>query len=340
MTYRVPFLSVSGPDGTDQLQAWGSRLVGVKVVTRWVDHSDECTFIFRNGVPYMTAPPENTPFTVSFGWSQSSATLAGIYYFQREHLSGHPKRGEQVEYICRSGLMAGLDQAQSQHFNADNGNTTLGDVFRNLFAGAGMAVAVAPTIAGLPVPGGHLVQWNQSAIDFATDLAADVGGIVKPMGGQILVLDRLAGLTVSGQTLAAWSIVHDPSYEYDVEIEPRFAYQSVSANYFDQPTGRLKSQSSPDASGDGAKQGLPHPAPDQASAATLAQARANEWRRFTGTGMFTIPGEPNAVAGSKPACSGYPDPIDGIAWIAVEVTHDIVPDTGWITTVETETDPE
>ena len=57
-------------------------------------------------------------------------------------------------------------------------------------------------------------------------------------------------------------------------------------------------------------------------------------------GMFVMPGEPNAVAGSHPTCSGYPDPIDAVQWIAAEVTRDVAPDQGWITTVETETDPE
>ncbi len=340
MAYRVPFLAVTGPDGVDQLQAWGSRLVGVKIVTRFVDASDECTFTFTNEPPYATAPAENTPFTVAVGWSSTSATLGGTYYMQRIHLFGDPKTGgDMVSYICRSGLMAGLDQADSRHFNAQNGNNTLGDVFQNLFSNAGMAVDVAASIAGLPLPGGHLVQWNQSAIDFASDLANDVGAIVKPMGGKLLVLSRNAGQSVSGQTLAAWTISKTPGYSYDVEVEPRFQYQSVSVPFLDDASGRLKTELSP-SSGDGAKQGVPHPAADQASAQTQAQARADEFKRFTGTGIFEMPGEPNAVAGSHPTCSCFPDPIDSTAWIAAEVTHDVVPDQGWITTVETETDPE
>ena len=199
MTYRVPYLAVTGPNDVDQLKAWGSRLVGVRIVTRFVDESDECTFTFTNEPPYATAPAENTPFSVSLGWSKESATLGGTYYMQREHLWGDPKTGgDMVSYICRSGLMAGLDQVDRRHFNAENGNNTLGDVFRNLLSQSGMSVQVAPSIAALKLPGGHLVMWNQSAIDFATDVANDVGGIVKPMAGQILVLNRNDGASVSG----------------------------------------------------------------------------------------------------------------------------------------------
>lgn len=340
MAYRVPYLAVTGPNDADMLEIWGPRLAGVRLVTRFVDASDECTFTFTNKPPYATAPAENTPFSVSLGWSANSASLGGTYYMQREHLWGDPKTGgDMVSYICRSGLMAGLDQADRRHFNAQNGNTTLGDVFRNLFSTSGMSVAVASTIAGLPLPNGHVVQWNQSAIDFATDLANDVGGIVKPMGGQILVLDRNNGLSVSGRPLAGWTIVKTAGYDYDVEIEPRFQYQSVSVPYLDDASGRLMTAQTA-SSGSGASQGVPHPAADQASAQTQAQARADEFRRFTGTGLFVTPGDPNAVAGAHPICSGYPDPIDTIQWIAAEVTHDVVPDQGWITTTETETDPE
>ena len=340
MAYRIPYLAVTGPNDVDQLKAWGSRLVGVRIVTRFVDASDECTFTFTNEPPYATAPAENTPFSVKVGWSAEGATLGGTYYMQRIHLWGDPKTaGDMVSYICRSGQMAGLDQADSRHFNEQNGNKTLKDVFTNLFADAGMGVDVAASIAGLPIPGGHLVQWNQSAIDFATDLANDVGGIVKPMGGKILVLDRNSGQSVSGQSLAGWTILKTPGYSYDCEFEPRFQYQSVAVPYMDDAAGRVKSEVS-QASGGGAKQGAPHPAADQGAAQTQAKARADEFRRFTGTGIFEMPGEPNAVAGSHPTCSGFPDPIDSTAWIAAEVTHDVEPGQGWITTVELETDPE
>ncbi len=199
-----------------------------------------------------------------------------------------------------------------------------------------MPVEVAPSIAGKPLPGGHLLQWQQSNIDFGTEIANSVGAIVKPTGGKILVLDRNGGQSVSGKDLARIEIVKMPSYVYDVEVEPRFQYQSVSASYLDDDAGRLKTESSPDQGSTGAKDALPHPAADQASAAIQAQARADEYKRFSGTGLFMMPGEPNAVAGAPCKCIGYPSPIDSIPWIAAEVTHDVTPGQGWVTTVETE----
>ena len=340
MAYRTPYLAVNGADGQNQIPVWGSRLIGVRIVTRLVDESDECTFMFTNKPPYATAPAENTPYSVSIGWSAAAAALGGTYYLKRIHLLGDPKRGEQIHYICRPLEQSEIHQVASQHFAADNGNKTLGDVFKNVFGAVGIGVEVAASVAGLPVPGGHVVQWQQSHMDFATDLANDAGAVVKATDGKIVVVDRNAGQSVSGKTLSGFTIPKVTGYEYDVEIEPRFQYQSVTSTYFDSDAGRLKQQASPDQGGGGAKDGLPHPAADQAHAQTIAKAVADENKRFTGTGLFVIPGEPNAEAGAHPTCSGFPDPIDATKWIAVEVTHDVIPDRGWTTTVETETNPD
>ena len=338
--YRVPYLKVLGPDGSDQIPVWGSRLIGVRIVTRLVDESDECTFMFTNKPPYAAAPAENTPYTVSIGWSAATAALGGTYYLKRIHLLGVPKQGEQIHYICRPLEQSEIHQVASQHFGPDNGNNTLGDVFTNLFTAAGIGVEVAASIASMPIPGGHVVQWQQSHIDFATDLANNAGGGVKPMDGKVVVVDRNAGQSVSGQALAGFTIPKVSDYQYDVELEPRFQYQSVGATYFDSAAGRLKQVESPDQGSGGAKDALPHPAADQGAAQTQAQAVADEYHRFSGTGLFVIPGEPLAVAGVHPTCSGFPDPIDSTSWIAAEVTHDVVPEQGWTTTVETETNPD
>ncbi|HEX4764904.1 MAG TPA: hypothetical protein VH414_01375 [Lichenihabitans sp.] len=246
MAYRVPFLKVIGPDGTDQIPVWGSRLVGVRIVPRYVDTSDECTFMFTDKPPYATAPAENTPFTVSIGWSAETAALGGTYYLKRIHLLGEPKRGEQIHYICRPLEQSGLNEVASQHFGADNGNTTLGDVFTNLFTAAGIGVEVAASIASMPIPGGHVVQWQQSHIDFATDLANDAGGVVKPMDGKVWVLDRNAGQSVSGNALASFIIPKTDCYQYDVELDPRFQYQSMSVSYSTAaPDGSSRSKAPP-----------------------------------------------------------------------------------------------
>lgn len=62
----------------------------------------------------------------------------------------------------------------------------------------------------------------------------------------------------------------------------------------------------------------------------------DEWGRFTGQGLFQKVGDPSAVAEALVKCTGFGTPIDETEWEAVTVTHDIIPDAGWTTTIETQ----
>ncbi len=48
---------------------------------------------------------------------------------------------------------------------------------------------------------------------------------------------------------------------------------------------------------------------------------------------------PEAVATAPVKCRGFGSPIDETEWIASVVTHDVIPDVGWTTTVEAEVQP-
>ena len=115
----------------------------------------------------MPIPGEGTPYIVRAGWSDRAMGVAGIYTFQRTHIFGEPKQGQQLHLICRAGDLGDyLKRVDSEHFDKENGHNTLGDVFRSLFKSGGKAVEVHPDIDKLPIPGGYALRWNQSASDF------------------------------------------------------------------------------------------------------------------------------------------------------------------------------
>lgn len=342
MSLRIPSLIVNGADGKDLVPGWGKKILGARIVTRLSDESDECTFMFSNAPPFVEAPAENTPFDVRVGWRTGNETdkylIGGTYYFERLRLIGDPKTGEQMHLICRSGQTADLNNVNSRHFDKTNGHHTVGDLFRSVFAYTGRTVEVAPSIDNLPIPGGYALQWNQSDIHFAQDIAQDLNAVIKPMGGKIIIMDKDAGQSVSGQDLGTLYVDRSTSYRYEGEFKPRFQYQSVSVNFFDADQGRLKVTADQQDGATGAKGGDPHVAASEDAAKLIAHAKSCEYRRFSGTASFDIPGDPNAVAGVPVKANGYPDPIDKTKWIAEEVTHEVVPENGWITTVEVATD--
>ena len=337
--YRTPYLQVLGSGSEDMLKTWGSRLIGVKLIDRTQDVSDEAIFMFTDKTPYMPVPNDGAPFTVRLGWSQQSVVIVGVYTFQRTHLFGAPKRGRQIHFICRSAnFIQYLKAVDSQHFGEDNGHKTLDDVFQSIFRSSGQGVKVHPEIGKLPIPGGYMLRWNQSAIDVATELAEQSGAHVKVQGDKVLILKDYAKQSVSGKPLPTIMLKYDENYEYDVELEPRFQFQKVSASYLNTDEGRLESESKTEGAGKDAD-ALPHPFASKDAAQRAAEAEAQRWAANAGTGMFTSHGLPEAVSDAPVKCQGYRPEIDGAEWISTTVTHDVIPDVGWNTTVETSIDP-
>lgn len=337
--YRTPFLQVTGPNDEDMLKTWGSRLIGVKLIDRDGDVSDEAIFMFTRKPPYVAVPGEGAPFTVRLGWSAQSVVITGVYLFQRTHIFGAPKRGQQIHFICRAADLANyLKRVDSQHFDKENGHETLGNVFESLFRSSGKQVVVHPDIAKQALPGGYMLRWNQSNVDFASDLANAYTGSVKVMDDKVLILKRGSGESASGQALPDIVIQYDENYEFDVELEPRFQFQKVSASYLNTDEGRLEREDKTQGQGDN-RDALPHPFPSKDAAAAAAASVAQAWQANSGQGLFTTHGMPEAVATAPVKCRGFGSPIDETEWIASVVTHDVNPDVGWTTTVETEVQP-
>ena len=335
MVFRVPLLEVSGPSGTNLVPIWGVALLNVKVVSYLDFMMDEATLTFSNKPPYKASPPSGTKFNVRMGWSAAGMVDKGTFARQRIHLSGTPEQGERVAYICRAGIFdEGLNKVDTQHFGQDTGDTTLGDVFRKLFKDTGKSIEVAPEIDGKPIPSGYMLRQNQTAADAATELAQNNRAIWKVAGDKIIVLALDAGQSVTGQNLGGIAIDHGSCYEYDVEIEPRFSYSSVSVPWFDPGTGKLKTATSPSLGGGGDPGGLPHPAASEDEAKAQADAYAAELGREEFTGLFVIPGSPTATAGAFVTTTGFPDPIDGAKLQCETLTDEVDPGKGWTTTVE------
>ncbi len=153
MTYRTPHLRVIGPGSDDMLTTWGSKLIGVRLIDRLDGESDEAIFRFTRKKPYMEIPPQGTPYTVQAGWSAQGMALFGRYTFQRVHIFGEPKQGQQLHLICRAAdFNDDLKKVDSQHFDKENGHSTLGDMFNSLFKSSGSRVLIHPDIASIPVP--------------------------------------------------------------------------------------------------------------------------------------------------------------------------------------------
>ena len=332
---RRPVLQVIGPSGGDLVPRWGDALLGVTVTDAAGHESDECVIKMAWTAPWTRLPPKGARYVVSAGWQGAGLSLLGIYTVQRRRRVGDPEDGETLEIVCRAADMIDKMKASgSKHYDAENGHGTVGSIFQTLGKDAGVPVVVDPAIAAIALP--YRMRWNQSAIDFATELADDFGAVVKPQAGKLVVTARGGGQSGSGKELPPILITFDAQYGYEMDDEPRDDYAKVATPWFDAEAGRSLSElfetASPSSIG-----GLVHPAPSQDEAKRQATAAADAYARSSATGSFEIAGDPLALAGAPVICSGFGEGIDEVDWRAAKVEHEISPADGWITTVETET---
>lgn len=332
MTVRQPFLSISGAGGTNLVPQWGGAFLGVTITDQAGYESDEAVIRFR--APPFISPPKNAPFTIRAGWSKNALAMTGLYRFSRLSMGGDPEDGEVVEVICRAAdFIDKMKQAGSKHYDSENGFGTAGKIFKALAAEAGVPAIISPEIEQLEIP--YRLRWKQSPLDFATDLADEVGAVMKPQAGRLLVMARGAGLSGSGKSLPPIHIAHDPSYGWNVELEERNAHSEIEGAWFDAKKGKF----APEKAALGAAGGLAsvlHPFASKVEAKRGAASVGQQLQRYTGTGSFEGPGLPHAVAGAPVFPTGF-GPADAIAWEASAVTHEIHPDDGWLTIVEVET---
>lgn len=332
---RKPILKVIGPTGRNLVSRWRDQLLGVSITDQEGYESDECVIRLVGNPPYDRPPPLKTKYTILVGYANDGLTTMGSYEYQTYRKLGSPDEGNEMHIVCRAAdFVDKMKNADSAHFDEENGFGTAGKIFEHLAKQAGTSANIDPEIAKIKIP--YRLQHRQSAIDFATDLADGIGGIVKPQMGRLVVRKRGAGKSPSGGSLPTLNIPFNPSYGYEVELEPRPGYKQVDAQHLDPKKGRPKEQKK-ETNMPAARLALMHPYASEGEAKTAAAASAAEHARFTGTGSFEMAGTAIAVGGAPAKCSGFGADIDGVKWEVATASHEISPEEGWITSVETQT---
>lgn len=330
---RTPVLKVYGASGNDLVPAWGRTLLGVSITDSAGYESDEAVLRFSG--PLDNPPPKGAPYVIHVGWDDQ-APMIGRYTVSRFGGAGDPDAGDEMFVVCRAAdFVDRMKQSRSKHYDPEGGFGTAGSIFRALAAEAGVSAAIAPELDQVEIP--YRLRWNQTALDFGSDLADDIGAVMKPQAGRLVVLGRGNAKSTSGSDLPVIEVRKEPGFSWDCDVEERRAVKTTEGGWFDAATGRLVQAHFE--TGRSAGLALPmHPFASKSEAERGARALAQELGRYTGTASFEAPGDPSAVAGAPVKASGYGSVIDGIEWEAAVVNHDVDPDgNGWTMMVECQT---
>lgn len=220
---------------------------------------------------------------------------------------------ETIVIKARAATMTGEIKAGGlKHFD----DKTLREVLEDTAKGAGLSVAIDPALASIKLP--YVLRWEASPIDFATRIAAEAGGIVKPAGGKLTVTKRGSGKGVGGSELPPILVTRIGSAGWRINGTPRPRQGKVVAAWLDPKTGRRKTVDHKGGSGKGPQHTLLHPRPSEDEAKRAAEARATELTMATGGGHFIVPFDAANSAGAKVIASGFGDGIDG-TWFSESI---------------------
>lgn len=312
----------------------GGSLLSVTIVDQAGYESDDAILTFIG--PPFSPLPEETKYTISLGMLPGPAAQFGTFTVSRTVFGGSPEDSETMEVHCPpADFIDKMKATGSKHYDKEGGYGTAGKIFKALAAEAGVPAVVSSAIDSIEIP--YRLRLNQSVLDFATELADEIGAIVKPQAGKLVVLERGKGQSGSGKDLPPILINRSQCYGWDVDIEERPAHEKAETSWYDAKTGRPKVETESFGSAGGSFSPL-HPTASETEAKKTAGAVASTLTRWTGSGSFEVRGNPFAVASAPVIPVGFGSTVVGIKWVASVVTHTIDPEGGgWTTMVEVET---
>lgn len=329
---RTPFVSITGPSGGNLVTRLGDKLLSATIVDQAGGESDTLTFVVAVPHPFPPGPPAGTRYSASIGWSETGARHAGIYSVQTVATGGDPEGGYTMTVTCRAAdFLDTMKMVESEHFD----NETVGEIFQKIASRSGASAVVDPELASIKLP--YRLRWKQSRIDFLDDVAAEVGGTMKPAAGKLLLMKRGAKRSASGVAFPPIIVPFERDHGFGVVIESRGEFQELAGGWFDPFEGLLKAEQG---TGRGAaSRFLPvHLFPSQDEAKRSAESLGREAARKSVSGSFEMAGNPNATAEAPVLPEGYGSEIDYLDIVCASATHEVNfgESGGWITTIDIE----
>ncbi|GJD97876.1 phage late control D family protein [Methylobacterium iners] len=324
--FRKPLLEVIGSGGTNVLQGLNGLWLEVSVTDKAGQESDSARILCIGPPRFVSLPKRGAEYQILMGWDDEGLVLQGRYSFQKARMIGDPEQGEHIALEFRAAdFVEKLKASGRKHYD----DTTYGDLMKKIAKDAGLEATVDPELAKIKL--GYRLRWDQSPIDFATEVSEEVGATLKPAGGKLVAMKRGGGKSGGGQALSPIIIQRNENFGYEIEIEPRPEVGSVAGAWLDEKTGKRKLNKKK-ANRSGPIKILPHPYRGEDAAGAAAEADVYDNINQSGSGHFESPGLPQARAEAPVIVSGFGPGIDG-KWKADSVEKIVTAEGGFLTTV-------
>lgn len=253
-------------------------------------------------------PQEDDLLIALAGYRESSIARLGAFKVQGWE-SGWESGPETMTMTARAATYTGKVKAGGlKHWD----DKPLGDILKDTATAAGLQISIDPALAQIKVP--YALRWEASPIDFATRIAEEFGGVVKPGGEKLAVIKRGSGKGASGAALPVIRIQRLGCSGWRIKGEPRPRHGDIAASWHNPKTGKRTSLRH-NTGRKGPIHTLTHPRASEDEAKRAAEARARDLTMATGGGHFVVPFDPGYSAGAIVEASGFGEGIDG-RWVS------------------------
>jgi hypothetical protein len=324
-----PFFKVTagGVDITSKLVGRGISLTITDGVGR---ESDTIALEIDDVDGGVAAPRTGVILTVEGGYEDGPQRNFGDFKVDQVAYSGWPQKIS----ISAQAVDAKSDQKQKRVLDYQVEDfPTYGDIFEAAAGRMGLSLKISAEIKSKANP--YEMQSEENDLSFSTRLGDKLDASVSVKSGNLVVVKRGKGTTVSGQPLPTIIVQYARNVlSYNVTRKDKPKHSEVTATWFDRDSVERK-----EVTVSGGEEGptflLRDPYANEDEAKENAEAKSKELQRGEASASFEIDGDPNARAEAYVEAIGLRDQVDGL-WRATTVTHNFSSSSPYTTSIECE----
>lgn len=304
-----------------------ARLITLTLVDKRGFESDQLDITLSDHDGRLALPGKGAEIQVALGWRGEGLVDRGTFVVDEvEHSGG--SGGDSITVRARAAdLRNELPVKRSQSWHAG----TLGEIINVIASRHDLAPRISPDLATAYI--GHIDQTDESDAHFLTRLADRYDADATIKAKHLVFVPRGAGRTASGQTIAPITIQRGDGDNHRFVQADRNTHSGVKAWWHNPQTAERtfvlvgSDQNPKSLRGNNATE-----------ADALVEAQS-EWQRIRRAGssltLNLAEGAPNLYPETPVVARGWKPEIDGIEWVATEVTHNMS-DTGYTCSVNCE----
>lgn len=303
-------LTLAGKDITSRLQG---RLMSLTLTDNRGLEADQLDITLDDTKGDLDIPSKGVKLDLAIGWAGMALVEKGSFTIDEVSHTGAP---DQITIRGRSAnLSAGLRVKRDKSWP----KTTLGAIAQAIAKNADLILAISPALKSRAVA--HIDQTGESDLNLLTRLCKDHGAVASVKAGRLLVFEAGKASTASGEIILPVVITRADGDSHEYASSDRDAYAGVKAQWVETRTGKRHDVIVGDEEN---VKLLRHTYANETDALLAAQAELARIQRATASFNLTLAiGRPDLYPETPIIVVGFKPVIDGGAWIATKLTHNI-----------------